>query len=146
MDMIKDSSSPMKKKEEYLLRALRSEGQYKDEVYNAEEGMFQEPIPIKGLDYYLVIILMYGETTTLITTVQSSPSDPNSLHDNEEDNNNIGSLHLNNINWSHTCIGDKATTLNGTIQNMECKKIDEKEKSLKEKNHLRALRSEGQYE
>jgi hypothetical protein len=145
MDMIKDSISSMEEKEEYQLRALRSEGQYEDEVYNAEEGMFQEPIPIKRLDYYLVIILMYGETTTLITTVQSSPSDPNSLHNNEEDNNNHGSLHLNNIIWSRTCIGDKATTLNGTIQNGECKKIDGKEKRLKEKNHLRALRSEGQY-
>jgi hypothetical protein len=78
-------------------------------------------------------------------TVQNSPSDPNSIHNNEEDNNNIGSLHLNNLNWSRTCIGDKATTLNGTIQNGECKKIDGKEKRLKERNHLRALRSEGQY-
>jgi hypothetical protein len=40
----------MKRIGEYQLRALRSEGQYKDEVYNAEEGMFQEPIPIKDTD------------------------------------------------------------------------------------------------
>ncbi|OEU09693.1 hypothetical protein FRACYDRAFT_271261 [Fragilariopsis cylindrus CCMP1102] len=33
----------MEKIGEYQSRALRSEGQYKDEVYNAEEGMFQEP-------------------------------------------------------------------------------------------------------
>jgi hypothetical protein len=79
------------------------------------------------------------------TTVQNAPSDPNSIHDNEEDNNNIGSLHLNNPNWLRTCIGDKATTLNGTIQNGECKKTDGKEKRLKERNHLRALCSEGQY-
>jgi hypothetical protein len=66
-------------KEKYQLRALRSEGQYKDEVYNAEEGMFQEPI--LRLDYYLVIIFMYSfsrtsigdgdETTTLISTTQT---------------------------------------------------------------------------
>ncbi|OEU07720.1 hypothetical protein FRACYDRAFT_250743 [Fragilariopsis cylindrus CCMP1102] len=36
--------------EKYQSRALRSEGQYKDEVYNAEEGMFQEPW-IKNNDY-----------------------------------------------------------------------------------------------
>jgi hypothetical protein len=43
----------------YQLRALRSEGQYKDEVCNAEEGMFQEPIPSKWLNYNLVIISIY---------------------------------------------------------------------------------------
>jgi hypothetical protein len=45
-------------KERNYLRALHSEGQYKDEVYNAEEGMFQEPIP--SFDKSLVIILLYG--------------------------------------------------------------------------------------
>jgi hypothetical protein len=41
----------MEKIGEYQSRALRSEGQYKDEVYNAEEGMFQEPITINNSTY-----------------------------------------------------------------------------------------------
>ncbi|OEU23683.1 hypothetical protein FRACYDRAFT_233856 [Fragilariopsis cylindrus CCMP1102] len=41
----------MEKIGEYQSRALRSEGQYKDEVYNAEEGMFQEPIKINNSTY-----------------------------------------------------------------------------------------------
>jgi hypothetical protein len=56
---IDDRKKRLEKK--YQLRALCSEGQYEDEAYTADEGMFQEPI--LQLDYYLVIILMYDIST-----------------------------------------------------------------------------------
>jgi hypothetical protein len=43
--LISTAQNGENKKVDDKKRALRSEGQYKDEVYNAEEGMFQEPIP-----------------------------------------------------------------------------------------------------
>jgi hypothetical protein len=112
----------MKRIGEYQLRALRSEGQYKDEVYNAEEGMFQEPIPIKDTD-------MINDFA-------------NDLRKNGENDNNIL---LFGIIIMMTIRRDETTTLISTTQNGENKKIDGKI-SLEKKYQLRALRSEGQYE